>query len=207
MVRTSLLRMGVALGALASILSPATGLAKEVKVLVAARDRMWNAELSVTRELAVMVDMLEKAGFTPVVASPDGRPFDGGATKVSSDLKFDDVRVSDFAAVVMPCMSNSEGDPIPPALVEIATAAAAAGKPLAAQRSAIYILWKAGLLQGRRYAYAQKEFPGAVYGGDGVVQDGNVITSAICPNEARSTGKPDGTVPLMEAVIKALKAR
>ncbi len=206
MLRTHPRSVGLVLGVVASLLAPARGMANEAKVLIAARDRMWNPEL-VTSELAVMVDMLKKAGFTPVVASPEGRPFDNGVTRVSSDLKFEDVVVSDYVAVVMPCMSNAEGDPIPPALIKIATDAAAAGKPIAAQRSSLYVLWKAGLLQGRKYAYAQREFPGAIYGGDGVVQDGNIITSAICPNESKHSGKTDGTVALMQAVIKVLTAR
>ena len=92
-----------------ALLSPATGLGAGSKVLVVARSQVWNPELSITKELSVMVDMLKEAGFTPVVASPKGLPFEYGKTRVNSDLKFSDVVVSEYVGVVMPCMSNPEG--------------------------------------------------------------------------------------------------
>ena len=201
-----LLRMVLTLGVLASLFSPTTGLPAQPKVLVAARNQMWDLRTSVTMELAVMVDMLKKAGFTPVVASPEGQPFIFGKTRVESDLKLADVVVSDYVAVVVPCMSTPPDKAIPPELVKIVTEAAAAGKPIAAQRSALSILSKAGLLKGRKYAYLTPAFPEGIYSGDGVVQDGNIITSAICPNAAKDTGKHDTTVALMETFIKALNA-
>jgi putative intracellular protease/amidase len=206
MGRAQLRRIGLALGVFALLLSPATGLPAQPKVLVVARSQMWDPETSITKELMVMVDMLSKEGFTPVVASPEGLPFETGKTKVKSDLKFADVAVSDYVAIVLPCMSNPQPGSIPPELVKIVTDAAAANKPIAAQRSAIHILSKAGLLNGRKYAYLIEVFPEGIYSGNGVVQDGNIITSAVCPNGAHDTGKPDGTVLLMETFIRVLKA-
>jgi len=46
---------------------------------------------------------------------------------------------------------------------------------------------------------------GATYSGDGIVQDGKIITSGICPNMAKGSGRPDGTSKLTEAVIAELK--
>jgi hypothetical protein len=45
-----------------------------------------------------------------------------------------------------------------------------------------------------------------VYSGDGVVQDGNIITSEICPYMAVAIGKPDGTTELTRKLIDALAA-
>ena len=207
MAGTSLWRMGLTLGVLASLFYAATGRAGQPKVLLAVRsDDMFSPDVSITRELVVMLDMLKKAGFTPVVASEDGAPFVSGRTKVETDLKFTKVAISEYVAVLMPCMTNPAGGTIAPALVKVVNDAAAAGKLIAAQRSAIYILSVAGLLKGRKYAYAQPAFPEGIYAGDGVVQDGNIITSAICPYDAQMKGKSDGTVQLMEMLIRALKA-
>jgi transcriptional regulator GlxA family with amidase domain len=93
-----------------------------------------------------------------------------------------------------------------PGLVKLVTDAAAAGKPIAAQRSSLYILSKAGLLKGRKYASIQKDFPEGIYAGDGVVQDGNIITSAFCPHGARDHRRIDGTAQLTETLIKVLNA-
>jgi putative intracellular protease/amidase len=205
MARTLLRRLGLSLGVLAFLLSPATGMATEPKVLVVARPSIGDPSL-ITTELGVMVDMLKKAGFTPVVASSSLVTFDNGKTKVKADVRFADVVASDYVGIVMPCLANPEGGTTAPEVVKIATDAAAAGEPIAAQRSSLYILSKAGLLKGRKYAYVHAAwFPEGVYGGDGVVQDGNIITSAICPNAAQDFAKPDGTVPLMNAFIKVLK--
>ncbi len=203
MARTLMRRLGVSLAVLAILFSPATGMATEPKVLVVARPSIFNPKL-ITSELGVMVDMLKKAGFAPVVASSMLGVFDNGVTKVKRDVKFADVVVSDYVAVVMPCLSNPEGGVIEPELIKIAADAAAAGKPIAAQRSSVYILAAAGLLKDRKYSYVRDVFPEGIYSGNGVVQDGNIITSAICPNAA-SSERPDGTVPLMEAFIKVLK--
>ena len=44
-----------------------------------------------------------------------------------------------------------------------------------------------------KYAFGYTRFPEGIYGGTGVVQDGQVITSGTCPYQARLTGRPDGT--------------
>jgi len=204
MAPTLLRRLGLSLVVLGVLFSPAGGMATERKVLVVARPSVWNPSLNTT-ELGVMVDMLKKAGFTPVVASSALVDFNNGKTKVKTDVRFADVVVSDYVGIVMPCLSNPEGGGTAPEVVKIATDAAAAGKPIAAQRSSLYILSAAGLLKGRKYAYLRPAwFPEGIYSGDGVVQDGNIITSAICPNAAQDFAKPDGTVPLMKAFIKVL---
>jgi transcriptional regulator GlxA family with amidase domain len=86
----------------------------------------------------------------------------------------------------------------------------AAGKPVAAQFGAVYTLAEAGLLKGKRYAiFSEPEedsrFDGAVYSGNGVVQDGNIITSGTCPFIARQEGATDGTPKLTQTLIDELK--
>jgi hypothetical protein len=60
-------------------------------------------------------------------------------------------------------------------------------------------------LAGKRYSYEikvpDKRFVDAIYGGKGVVQDGNIITSAYCP----LWGPQDQTVELTKALIAELQ--
>ena len=64
-----------------------------------------------TKEVGVMVDMLEKAGYKVVVASASGQPITGGATTLKPDLKLADVNVDDYAGIVLPCMAVPLSDP------------------------------------------------------------------------------------------------
>ncbi len=94
--------------------------------------------------------------------------------------------------------------------VPIIQDAVAEGKPVAAQLGSVSILAKAGVLSGKKYAF-QKEYaetePGlkdAIYSGDGVVQDGNIITSGVCPFWGKEKGIQDGTAALTKALIAEL---
>jgi len=192
--------LGVVLGALALACSTSSSR----NVLVVVRDGS-NPEKMVPQELVVMIDTLKAAGFHPVVASLSGRALVSQTAKVKSDLRFADVKISDYVAVVVPCMAAPEElGSAPDEAVKIVKDAAAAGKPIAAQRSGLFILSKAGLLKGRQYAYRLvAPFPEGIHSQDPVVRDGDVITAAICPNAA-SEARPDTTVPLIKKLIEAL---
>ena len=174
-----------------------------LKILVMPREGSADIELMVTRELGVMISMLKDAGLTPVVGSPSGNPFRGRTGTVNSDLKLAEVRVADYAGFLMPCMAVEPLAPIPPEAVRIVTEAAAAGKPIAAQRNSMYVLSKAGLLKGRKYAFLAPVFTEGIYVGTGVVQDGNIITSAMSP-KYESSAFPSGTEELTRMLIQSL---
>ncbi len=83
--------------------------------------------------------------------------------------------------------------------------------PVAAARGSIPTLAKAGGINNRKYAFAEKvdtdkrpEFAGGTFMDTGVVRDTNIITSAICPMAARKLNMPDGTEGLTQAFIEAL---
>jgi hypothetical protein len=60
------------------------------------------------------------------------------------------------------------------------------------------------LAQGYKAGYGR--FKDGIYSGSGVVKDGNIITSGICPVMARvSKGMVDGTPKLMDTLIADLK--
>ena len=185
----------------ASVAGPPAG---SRKVLLVVREGSNNIDLMLPKELVVMIDTLKTAGLEPVVASLSGGDFVSRTATVKSDLKLADVRVSDYAAVVLPCMAAGEPGVIPDLAVRIVTDAAAAGKPIAAQRAGLHILSRAGLLKGKTYAYLSNDFPEGTRGHDPVVRDGNIITAAVCPNAVQSTGLPDTTVPLINKLVETL---
>jgi putative intracellular protease/amidase len=118
------------------------------------------------------------------------------------------------------------GPPIAPETIAIVQQAVAAGKPVTAQMGAVIILAHAGVLKGKKYTYpadptkpsasvpvADPKFNDAIYSGKGVIQDGVVITSGVCPNVEKVTkqqgmeGFVDGTPELTRMLISSLKKK
>ena len=176
--------------------------------------KSYDLELMLTKEVGVMKEILEQSGFEVAVASVSGEPIVAGSTSLKPDLKLDEVSIADYAGFILPCMADS-GSPVPEA-VTMVKKAAAAGKPVAAQLGSVLTLANAGLLIGKKYAFLEEEdlnleiFPdlkGGVYSGTGIVQDGNIITSGVCPYYGREKGLQDGTQELTRTLIKVIKAR
>jgi putative intracellular protease/amidase len=155
-------------------------------------------------EAFVMKSMLEEAGFKVVVASASGRTFLRGDITLESDLKLAEVKTPDYVGFIIPCMQFNSTT-FKPEEVAIANQIVAEGRPIAAQKGSVYILAQSGVLAGKRYSYEikvpDKRFVDAIYGGKGVVQDGNIITSAYCP----LWGPQDQTVELTKALIAELQ--
>ncbi len=196
---------------------------KRLKVLVIVKENSNDLELMLTKEVAVITDTLEQSGFEAVVASASGQPMVTAATTLTPDLKLKDVKVVDYAGIIIPCMAPRMAAPEVPKVAAIVKEAVAEGKPVAAQFSSILILAEAGVLSGKKYAYltrrifrpsrqsAQEEMAAehstlkdAMYSGYGVVQDGKIITSAVCPLAAKRRGLQDGTTKLTKALITEL---
>ena len=64
----------------------------------------------------------------------------------------------------------------------------------------------------RKHAYYTEEWletnpelEDGIYSGNGVVKDGNIMTSGICPYIAREQGPKDGTEALTQALIAEMK--
>jgi protease I len=178
-------------------------------------------ELMLAKEVGVMTEMLQKAGFKVVVANASGQSIEGLIRKLKPDLKLSEVRIDDYAGFILPCMAVGQFPPPPvsPLAVSIVKQAVAKGKPVAAPTGSVYILAEAGVLKGRRYAYVQDrfnpyppykrdwEFEGAIYSGPGVVEDGMIITSGICPFLEAFTGLRDCTPELTQAFIAKLSRK
>lgn len=74
------------------------------------------------------------------------------------------------------------------------------------------MLAKAGLLEGKKYGLnvdtgMDPVFRSGTYSGRGVVQDGNIITSGVCPWIAKDTGYQDGTIKLSQALIDVINGK
>lgn len=181
------------------------------EVLLFIRPGSADLEYMLEHEAMVMKDTLEQSGCRVVVATLDGEGFSAGSITVGADIKLADAKVEDYAGFMLPCMMVASY-PMPEISEEAVTLvqeAVAAGKPVAAQTGSLWTLAKAGVLEGRKYAYAFEEqheyFKGAVFGGTGVVKDGPVLTSGLCPHMARTMGTGDGTKGLALALAEAVK--
>ena len=165
------------------------------------------------KEVSVMKSMLEKAGFKVAAATTDGLPIKSSTVTFTPDLKLSDVKGDDYVGVIIPCMGSGEPTPVSPVAVSIAKQAITQGKPVAASHSSVNVLAEAGVLAGKRYAFrfdAQirySSFTGAIYGGTGVVQDGNIITCGVCPQVSADQGLTDCTADLIQALITTLTTK
>lgn len=135
-----------------------------------------------------------------------------GIHNLKPDLKISEVSVSNYAGFILPCMAAGASPPAPET-VEMVKKALAEGKPVAAQFNAVRTLAKAGVLVDKKYAFLREvdvtEFPdfkGALYAGSGVIQDGNIITSGVCPYAARESGIEHGTKELSQTLAEAIKS-
>jgi hypothetical protein len=171
----------------------------DVVLILISREGGRDPDLMIKKEVGVMMDMLKQAGFVVKVSSPAGKAIVGSKITLTPDLKNADVVIADYVGVMMPCMAQpftAPGEPPVPALVKKTVAA---GKPLAAQTSAIDILGRAGVLKGKQLAARAGS-------GVGVIKDGNIITSTDCPYMALMAGSKDGTVELTRLFIDLLKS-
>jgi putative intracellular protease/amidase len=186
------------------------------KVLLFMRNAQASGDLEymLKKEVGVMKDILERSGYKVVIATLDGSSFSAGSTIVKADIKLAEANVADYAGFILPCLAVPSY-PAPPEVSPEATTlvkgAIAADKPVAAQTGSLWTLAKAGLLNGKNYAYATAEqsplFTGATFAGTGVVKDGLIITSAICPYMELKAKMKDGTEPLTLALVAAMKDR
>ena len=176
--------------------------------------KSYDLELMLTKEVAVMKEILEQSGFEVAVATVSGELIVADSTSLKPDLKLDEVNIADYAGFILPCMADSGS--VAPEAVTMVRKAAAEGKPVAAQLIPVAkVLAEAGLLIGKKYAFADEEnvnastFPvlkSGVYSGTGIVEDGNIITSGVCPFLARMRGRQDGTPELTQTLIEAIRA-
>jgi putative intracellular protease/amidase len=184
------------------------------KVLLFITDGSRDLELMLTKEVIVMNEMLEQSNFEVVITTLSGETVSVDSVVIEPDLKLGDVNIADYSGFIFPCMAppwdkiydlNEE-------VVEFVKKLSKEGKPMAAQTLSVADFAKAGVLIDKKYAFTSDpdlneypEFDGGIYSGEGVIQDGNIITSGTCPWKTREYGKPDGTRRLTQLFINAIK--
>ena len=203
------------------ISSTLTTAADAPTILLLLRDpKPEHIDTVLTQEAGVMRSMLEKAGFKVITATTDGLPIKGSTATLTPDLKLSDVKVGDYAGIIIPCFGAGGALPntsVSPIAVSIVKQVIIQGKPVAAQDASVIILAEAGVLVGKRYGYSvdplgigrrpDDRFAGAIYGGTGVVQEGNIITCGVCSLVSAAYGYPDGTTELTQTLITALTTK
>jgi len=193
------------------------------KVLIIPREGYsQDLDLMITKELGVMTSIIKEAGYQTTIATASGMAIISPTTTIKPDLLLSEVKVNDYAGVIMPCMAVGmyPGPPISPETVSIVKQTLAAGKPVAAATGSVIILADAGLLKGKEYAYAgnpletnpyrsrtDSRFAGGTYKGSGVVQDGNIITSGACPYMAKNFNMKDCTTEITNVFVATLSGK
>lgn len=188
------------------------------QVLVLVRGGMgWDTspsevDYAILKEFGVMKTTLEDAGFSVVVATIYGQPASGKTISIMPNRTFHEVNIGEYKGLLVPCLDASE---YKDEAVQIVKDALALGIPIGAQNSGVSLLSIAGGLKGKSFAMAEyyvtgggkKDFNagGGKYLGDGVVQDGKIVTSGNCPIMARYVNKPDGTLELTKKVIALMQ--
>ena len=195
--------------------------AQDKKVLMIPREGFSSdLDLMLKMELGVMNLLLKNAGFQVDVATDSGAPILGPTEKFDKVMRLSEIKADEYVGIMMPCMAVGwyPGPPVSMAATEIVKKALASGKPVAAASNSSIILAQAGLLKGKKYAYfrdplkpvanwnrTDPRYESAIYSGDGVVQDGLIITSGVCPVLEKTGGKQNGTVLLTQTFIAAIK--
>jgi len=186
------------------------------KVLLFMRNAQKSGDLEymLKKEVGVIKDTVEKSGYKVIIATLDGSSFTAGSTTVKADIKLADARIADYAGFILPCLavpSYPAPPEVSPESIALVKSAVTAGKPVAAQTGSLWTLAKAGLLKGKKYAYAMEEkspyFAGATFAGTGVVRDGLILTSGICPYMAIKSKDKDGTQQLAIKFVEAMKEK
>ena len=143
-------------------------------------------------ELGLMMDLLDDAECEYRVASISYDPYVGEKRTVVPDLLVGDVVVMDYDAVVLPCLAIGQAA-VPGEVIDLVMEFHEQDKVIAAQYSARRMLYDADVIE---YGLLiERE----------VLQEGRVITSGCCPNQARFYGCENTTRELIDRLIEELK--
>lgn len=183
------------------------------KVLLFIRDGSGDLNYTLTAEVGVMKQILEQSGFTVVIATVSGEPLSTDSVHITPDLRVCDVIVPEYSGFILPCMhAGASLENVNPHAFIMVREAVLADKPVAVQHASIMTLAISGLLLGKQYTYHAEidandfpDFKGSVYRGTGVVRDGNIIISGVCPYLGKLMGIEEGTEELTRSLMDAIR--
>ncbi len=202
----------------------ASGQSSSKILLIPREGYSTDLDLMIKMELGVMRLLLKNAKLDVDIATATGIPIVGPTEKVTDVKQLRTIKLDDYAGVIVACMAVGGAVQPPPGtspeVLALVKRAVAAGKPVAANGNASNVLAEAGVLQGRKYSYVRDPliatdaipftlpaFKDAVYSGTGLVQDGFIITSGICPTIEKTSGMENGTAKLTKAFIAAVQKK
>ena len=209
-------------GSVFSFTSQAYGQTVKKVLLIPREGYSGDLDLMLKMEVGVMNLILKNAGFQVDIATTSGFPIVGNTEKIPKPSRLVDIKLDDYAGVIMACMAvgGFPGPPVSQEAIAIVKKALADGKPVAASTWSTTILAEGGILKGKKYAASRDplkpqanspstdlRYEGGIYSGSGVVQDGQLITSGACPWMQKAYGMQDKTVELTQTFIKAIPAK
>lgn len=184
------------------------------KVLLFIRDGSGQLEFMLRNEVNSMRTILEESAIDVKIATVDGKLIKTDSITLQPDFKLSEVNIPDFDGFIFPCMAT--GDSVTGEQIDFVKKIVAQGKPIAAQLGSVIILAKAGALKDKKFAFIDgkewnsgmyPELKSGIYSGTGVIQDGKIITSGICPWMAKSMKQKDGTTQLARIFALMVKTK
>ena len=221
MKKVSLFAIMVILAEIISFSPQAFGQGSSKVLMIPREGYSADLDLMIKMEIGVMRLLLKNARLHVDIATSSGLPIVGPTEKVTDIKWLRNININDYAGVIIPCMAVGGATQPPPAaqpeVIAIVKKALSDGKPVATNGNAAATLAEAGVLKGKKYSYlrdplkATEAFPftlpvfkDAIYSGSGLVQDGLIITSGVCPTIEKTVGMENGTVKLTKAFIAAV---
>jgi putative intracellular protease/amidase len=192
-----------------------SGKKEPAKVLLFIEDNSSQLQYMLVHEVGRMSELIKQSGFEVRTATLTGDILKTDSISLKPDFKLSSVKIKDYEGFIMPCMATGDST-VTFEEINFAKNIVKEGKPVAAQLGAVWILAKAGVLNGKRFAWADEQdenvnmfpaFKGAIYSGRGVVRDGLIITSGTCPMMAKMKGYQDGTDELTRTLIEVIKTK
>jgi putative intracellular protease/amidase len=183
---------------------------EKLKVLLFIQDNSMDLGYMLTNEVGTMKQILEQSGFIVEIATISGETLKTESMTIKPDLKLSEVEISKYSGFMIPCMAANDTI-VTPDEKSFVRKIVNNNKPLAAQTGGVFILAKAGVLKGKKFAMETglieliPEFKNGIFSGAGVVQDGNIITSGTCPMMAKTYGAKDGTPELTNNLVKVIQ--
>ncbi len=211
-------------------LGPNDAFGQTSKVLMIPREGYsLDLDLMISKEIGVMTELLNNAGYAVDVATSSGSPIAGGTHRIETVKRLAEVNMDEYAGVILPCMAVGlfPGPPVAPEAIAAVRKALADGKPVAAALGSVNVLAEAGVLKGKKYSYLRDplkpdadsmrtdaRFADALYVSPGVTQDGQIITCGVCPSTEKvynwgmdPFGTPGAPVLLTEMFIAAIGSK
>jgi putative intracellular protease/amidase len=222
MRKISLFAIMVILAGVISFSSQAFGQSGSKVLLIPREGSSLDLDLMIKMEVGVMTVLLKNAGFEMDMATTSGQPILGPNQKLDKIMRLADVDLKNYKGIILACMAVGAfpGAPVSQEAVALVKKALSEGKPVAANSNSGIVLAEAGVLKGKKYAFQRdplkttevfkttdSRFEGAIYSGPGVVQDGKIITSGVCPYIETRSGMENVTGKLTKTFIAELGSK